>query len=80
MRSTLPFCGDVRARHAKRDTICEEESAGCRVIKLTTIVTQHNFDGTTKLGAHIGKEIREWEKYQISIGEEKSIENERNHR
>jgi hypothetical protein len=47
----------VGARHAKRDAIGEKESAR-GVVELSAIVTLHGFDGATKLGANIGKEVR----------------------
>jgi hypothetical protein len=48
----------VGARHVERDAIGEEESASGGVVKLSAIVTLHGFDGATKLGANIGKEVR----------------------
>jgi hypothetical protein len=47
----------VGARHAERDAIGEKESAR-GVVELSAIVTLHGFDGATKLGANIGKEVR----------------------
>jgi hypothetical protein len=40
----------VWARHAKGDTMSEEECVGARVVKLTPIVTLDTLDGVAKLG------------------------------
>ena len=37
----------------------KEESTRRRVVKLTTVVTLHGFDGTTELSVHRGEEIGE---------------------
>jgi hypothetical protein len=48
----------VGTRHAKRDTVSEEEGAGDRIVKLATIVTLDRFDVAPKLSTSICKEIR----------------------
>jgi hypothetical protein len=42
----------VRARHAKGDTMSEEERAGLGVIKLTPVVSLDTLDGAAKLGGN----------------------------
>jgi len=50
--------GSVGARHAKDGTMGEEERAGRRVIKLTTVVALDGLHMSVKLGTHVGKKIR----------------------
>ena len=49
----------IGARHTERNTFSKKEGTRHRVVKLTTVVTLHGFDGTTKLSVHIGKKIGE---------------------
>jgi hypothetical protein len=56
IRSTLPFCGGrVRTRHPELCVVRQEEDAGGRVIKLTSVVTLDSFDSPAELSRHIGK-------------------------
>jgi hypothetical protein len=42
----------VKARHAKGNTMCEEERAGVGVVKLTPVVALDTLDGAAELGAN----------------------------
>jgi hypothetical protein len=49
--------GPIGARHAKCNTVREEERAGHGIIKFTTVVALDALDGGAKLCAHVSKEI-----------------------
>jgi hypothetical protein len=49
--------GRVRTRHPELCAIQQEEDAGGRVVKLTSIVALDSFDSPAELNRHIGKEI-----------------------
>jgi hypothetical protein len=59
----------VRARHAKGDTMSEEERAGLGVIKLTPVVSLDTLDGAAKLGGNKREKVsksgkRVWLKFK----------------
>jgi hypothetical protein len=47
----------VRARHAKGDTMSEEECAGAGVVKLAPVVTLDTLDGAVELGGNKGEKV-----------------------
>jgi hypothetical protein len=49
--------GCVRTQHLELCAVRQEEDAGGRVVKLTSVVTLDSFDSPTELSRHIGKEI-----------------------
>jgi hypothetical protein len=49
--------GRVRTRHSELCAVRQEEDAGGRVIKLTSVVALDSFDSPAELSRHIGKEI-----------------------
>jgi hypothetical protein len=60
MNNTFSFTilrGRVRTRHPELYVVRQEEDAGGRVIKLTSVVALDSFDNPAKLSRHIGKEI-----------------------
>jgi hypothetical protein len=50
------------ARHAKHDTVGEEERAGRGMIKFTAIVALNCLDGGVELRAHIREKMGEYAK------------------
>jgi hypothetical protein len=58
MNNTFNFTilwGRVRTRHSELCAIRQEEDAGGRVVKLTSIVALDSFDSPAELSRHIGK-------------------------
>jgi hypothetical protein len=51
------LCGRVRTRHPELCAVRQEEDAGGRVVKLTSVVALDSFDSPTELSRHIGKKI-----------------------
>jgi hypothetical protein len=51
--------GRVRTQHLELCAIRQEEEAGGRVVKLTSVVALDSFDIHVKLSRYIGKEMRQ---------------------
>ena len=50
--------GCIWTRHAKGDTVGEEEWVGLRIVKFSAIITLDALDGGAKLCANMSKKIR----------------------
>jgi hypothetical protein len=62
MNNTFSFTilwGRVRTRHPELCAVRQEEDAGGRVVKLTSVVALDSFDSPAELSRHINKEIRQ---------------------
>jgi hypothetical protein len=62
MNNTFSFTilwGRVRTRHSELCAVRQEEDAGGRVVKLTSVVALDSFDSPAELSRHINKEIRQ---------------------
>jgi hypothetical protein len=60
MNNTFSFTilwGRVRTRHPELCAVRQEEDAGGRVVKLTSVVALDSFDSPAELSRQIGKEI-----------------------
>jgi hypothetical protein len=49
--------GRVRTRHLELCVIRQEEEAGEKVVKLTSVIALDSFDSPTELSRHIGNEM-----------------------
>jgi hypothetical protein len=47
----------IGARHAEMDSVGEKEGTCGGVVKLTTVITLHAFNGAAKLSSNISKEM-----------------------